>query len=426
MTAPLAILLSVAAASLAIMAARDVARPRLGAPFWLVLAATIWPPVGSVIASVPVAKPLAQGMPFFLLQFLPLFVVSSVLLIRAAIAGRRSFGIAALAVSLVTSVVTVASVLIGQAGVHGLLAVVVLWGCASVAMRSESEFAVIIVWAVVALCVLPAVYALLLPGYALRTDCQGNTAKCEMLGGFISIGQFSASNAFGITLAMLAGFVVFQLQWSRALTMTAAIVLGCLVTGARLATVCALACCVVALIAKVRWGRGVVLAAVGVAATSSIVLAVVPFPPHFFTDRATLWGRARQMFLEAPWFGHGLSFWVRDAATQPPPPSSYSPHNLWADLAVASGLLGIAVLVAAVILGLRLTAEEARIPALLLLTGVLVAGCFESTLMPFRINPVPAGMVVFFAYLSAVQDRHRYWRLLRRLAPNRPASPAGR
>jgi len=417
LTAWISIGLSSIAAILAVFACRGVSfREWRSLAFWIPPVVIVWPSIALILGALPIASGVFRGdVVVFGLQVMPSVLVCLLLMARAVVERKRVGGVSALIVSAVVLVGGVFSVVAGQSLLHALVALAVVAGCAFVRNREARAIADALVISVAGMCVLLASYGLLLPGLAVRTDCQQNTAKCDLLGGFLSIGQESGSNAFGITLAMVAAFAVYRLRWSRAVMLTAAVCATILASGARLATACAAASCAIGLLAKARGGRTWAAVALSAATVASLIFAVVPFPPHSFTDRAILWGRARQMILDAPWFGHGLSFWVRDAATQPPPPRSYSPHNLWLDLGVAGGMIAVLVLVVAVLLGLWLSAPEARTGALLILTGIVVVGCFESTFMPFRINPVPAGMVVLLAYLSVNQRTGRLRGLLRRL-----------
>src|SRR5690606_27377268 len=390
--------------------------------FWLAPAAAVWPSVALIIASLPAAAHLLDtDDALFALQYAPLMGVSVFLIGRTVIQRRHLPGAATAIITIVAICVAVASAVSGQSGAHGLIAGVVLAGCAVIAGPGRPLLADRVVLSVASLCVLLAVYAAAFPFAAIRTDCQQNAAKCDLLGGFISIGQMSGSNAFGITLAMLAAFAVHRVRWSRAIMLSIAVCGSTLASGARLATACAVVCCLVGLLAKVRWGRVWTVCMLVVAGLSSLTFALVPFPPHSFTDRAVIWGRAREMIADAPWFGHGLSFWVRDAVTQTSPPRTYSPHNMWLDLGVAAGLVGTVLIAAAAALGILLSRTQDRIPLMLLVIGILVAGCWEGTFMPFRINPIPAGMVILLAHLSVSQSPQR---LRHFFSPREPAPSA--
>jgi exopolysaccharide production protein ExoQ len=175
-------------------------------------------------------------------------------------------------------------------------------------------------------------------------------------------------------------------------------------SGARLATACAAVSALAGWAAlHPRLRRPALATALVGGVAISLATALVPLPPDALTQRATLWARARDLVVESPLVGHGLSSWVRAAATSPPPTASYSPHNVWLEPAVAMGIGGVVVLVAVIGVGWALCRPEARTAVTLLLIGILVAGAFEATAMPVRIGPVPAGFPLLLLMLTAGQ-----------------------
>lgn len=429
LTAVIAIALSAFGAVLAVLASFGTLRKTRGwrtTAFWLVPAAAVWPSFALIAASIvpPLRAALESDGVRTVVFFAPVLMLSVVLVARAGLTSRR-LGASAAVLSAMVAVATLSAALIGQSWAQGAAALLVLLGCGAAGRTVLPQLSDGILVSVVSLCALLGAYGLLLPQVAVRTDCQDNYSKCELLGGFVSVGQGSGSNAFAITLAMLGAFAVVRMRAWPAAALTVAIGASALASGARLAAACAVAGGCIALIAKMprRGGVCALVFAIG-SALGSLAFAVIPFVPSAFTDRGTLWMRARRLVAESPLFGHGLSFWVRDATTQPRPSGSYSPHNMWLDIAVAGGVAAVVCVAGALALGLYLVRGEARTAALTFAAVIFIVGCVESTFMPFRLNPVPAGMIALVAYLSAAQDRDRLRRLLSLRARVRSASPA--
>src|SRR5690606_32826604 len=136
----------------------------------------------------------------FLASFGPLMGLSTLLIIRAVWMRHGTVGVAAAGLAGLTLIASVAAALAGQSWLHGLMALLVLAGSGSVVQRCLTDLVDGILVAAVSMCTMLGAYAVLLPQFSIRTDCQDNLAKCELLGGFISVGQGSGSNAFAITL----------------------------------------------------------------------------------------------------------------------------------------------------------------------------------------------------------------------------------
>ncbi|ALJ19045.1 O-antigen ligase family protein [Microbacterium sp. No. 7] len=374
--------------------------------FWIPVALTVWPAWMQMFRIGSGTE--ASDSAWFAASIAPALAISGLHIVLRAVGlskRRTIIGVGSAAIVVLVGIATIAAALTGQSWQHGVLALTLVVAASLSGIHRWDAVVHGVLVSVLLMLVSTAVYALAAPG-AFRTDCGDNISKCELLGGFVSIGVGSGSNAFGITLAMLVGVVVYRLRATRGAIAGIAVVVTVLSTGARLATACAAAVALIAWLASIApWARRLLPYGAGAFGMLSIVTAVVPFPDDAFTERATLWGRARAMIAESPVFGHGISHWVRDAATQPPPPRSYAPHNLWLDPLVAVGFAGVAVLVAGIALGVWFARRRTRGVAWVLVAGVLCAGVFESTVMPFRFGPIPAGFLVLLLLLTASQRR---------------------
>lgn len=316
--------------------------------------------------------------------------------------GQAMIGAAATVIAIMGLIVTTAAALSGQSWEHGIIALALTLAVAVARPSRREEVLLGIVASVVTMIASAAVYAVLVPN-GFRAVCG---RKCEMLGGFVSIGLEGGSNAFGITLAMLSGIVIYRLTKIRGALAGAALVLVCLATGARLATAATAIVVVLAwLAANTTFGRRILPYSVAALSTVSIVTAAVLFPDESFTRRAMLWDRARAMIEQRPFFGHGISHWVRDASTQPEPTNSYAPHNIWLDLLVSIGFIGTLTLVAAIGLGVWLAQSDSQVTIWLLLAGIIGIGAFESTVMPFRFGPMPSGFLLLLLLLTVTQRK---------------------
>lgn len=250
-----------------------------------------------------------------------------------------------------------------------------------------------------------ALYGLALGGAESARGCTVNPTKCELLGSYIAVGIDGASNAFAITLAVLSPIVVLAARRRRSIWVVLGLVGSAVASGGRLAALSL--CCAVGGVAAASLLRRTRLFPMvcALACAGGVATAVIPLPGPWFTYRAELWSRARGMIVESPLWGHGPSFWVRNAVTQPMPSGSYSPHNLWLDLLVAAGVSGVAVLVTAVWLGVRAVPAGRRRWVWAALTGLAAAGIFEATVMPFRFGPLFGCLVTVVAVLGAAARR---------------------
>lgn len=373
--------------------------------FWIPASLTLWPTWVLMTKRLMEEIEIPQTL-WFAAQTAPALVLAAVhigLRLFSFRGARTTVGIGAMTVALLVLATTVAATFTDQSWQHGILALQLALAVGLAGVRRWQAVIDGIVGSVLAMVVSAAAYGVIFPA-AFRTDCHDNFAKCELLGGFVSVGGGSGSNAFGITLAMLGGVLVYVFPRLRGALAGVAIGVAILATGARLATVCAAAVFALAWFsAHMGWARRLLPLGAGGFGLLSIITAAWPFPENAFTDRAVLWERARVMIADHPFFGHGLSYWARDAITQTNPSDSYAPHNLWLDPLVAVGFMGTAVLVVALVISFHHADPRARAIAWVLLAGILCMGTFESTVMPFRIGPIPACFPVLLLLLTASQ-----------------------
>lgn len=403
---PLATLISAAGAILVLLGSSlHLRRAHLGhlrqLEFWVPPAAALWPFLSTVLLQLIGIQP--SDVARSLIALTPLLALGAMRIVLSIARRQTRVGVTAVGIAAVTVAAAVVAAFTGQSWAWGLLAVSSI---VSVGLSARDRVPAVLAGvgaSVAGLSLLLAAWGLLIPGLAFRDDCGANEAKCSLLGGFVSIGMWGGSNAFGITLAMIMGIAVWRAGRLGGALIAIGAVAVVLASGARLATACAVVIVAFAMLAQTRYARPVVWSATGLAALGSTVIAATPFPPDSFTERAALWDRARAMIAERPLFGHGLSHWVRDAVTQPHPPRSYSPHNIWLDLLVAVGFVGTGAIVIAVVAGLVLAVRAHRIPVLLLTTGILTVGAFEATMMAYRPGPIPGGMLVLVLLLTAAQ-----------------------
>lgn len=404
--APAVVLAFFGAASLLVVAwrtIREISRATLQTvEFWMPVAIVFWPLFASLISHRLVDMLPADAR--FFAMFGPILGLSIVQLIRL-IARRVRVGVAGVVLVPLVAAVAVSAALTGQSWQHGALALIALCGVTVAGPGTVRAVTDGTVASIVATACIPAVYAFLAPG-SVQSECGNNPTKCDVLGGYIATGVGGGNNALGLTLAIVCGVLVHVLGGWRGAVAGVAIATITLATGARLATAAAVAIALVALLARtsLRWA----VAGSGAMAAISLVMAFAPLPDSFLTNRGMLWARARNFISEQPLLGHGLSFWVRDDPPEMHP--TYAPHNLWLELLVASGALGCLAVVIGIGIGAWAVRPDQRGLTLSLVTGVVVVGAVEATIMPYRLGPLPVGFLLLVLFLATLgSPRQSLW-----------------
>jgi len=75
---------------------------------------------------------------------------------------------------------------------------------------------------------------------------------------------------------------------------------------------------------------------------TSLLIPLLTSTSDAFTGRGRLWVTARDYWVGHPWFGGGFDAWSRTTHnTSLGYVGDYSPHSLWLDLGVATGVAGL-------------------------------------------------------------------------------------
>jgi hypothetical protein len=115
--------------------------------------------------------------------------------------------------------------------------------------------------------------------------------------------------------------------------------------------------------------------------------------------RGTLWIRAKDLVGDAWLAGHGSIYWADQSPFGAGAPN-YSAHNVWLDLAVASGLVGVAALVGAFILVLRGTSGYRHELVLAAAAVTVSASTLENPIQFYRWGIAPFVLALFLLSVS--------------------------
>lgn len=205
-----------------------------------------------------------------------------------------------------------------------------------------------------AMLVLIALQVLLQPSIYIG-PCRGD--KCSVWGE--ALGPLGLGNAIGVCLAVIAplSMIISSGAVRTAVTLLAGATLVDL-TSSRSAMIAFAVAAVIACTYRVavwhalrgrkpeirsrRWREARLTMSAGVLGVA-VVVAAVPlwrWRPGAFTGRADLWSYALgHVIPESLFFGHGSSYWVRQAATVQLQ-ANYATHNLLTEILVSAGLWG--------------------------------------------------------------------------------------
>ncbi|TSD93178.1 O-antigen ligase family protein [Skermania sp. ID1734] len=389
------------AAALLAAGAVYLSRPRgyrlteLVFPVGFVLALGAWPMIsGFIVAPLIWDSPSASGGLFATMQVLPTAAFAGWAFVRALVNGKLTLNLTALILATLLPVVGV-FVATGDASIfYFAAATVVLLG---VVLHGEPKITLDQValgcrLSIATMLVCFAVLATFWPSSVLL-PCP--TFKCSILNQVLTV-QFTSGNyggignLVGIFLVLLLPFALARIDVKCILLLASSVLLAGVVAGSRTALIAFVIAAVVPLAARLRPSIHVVVAwcAFAGALIFSMLPLYYPYRGTSFTLRGYLWDRAKQLITENPIVGHGPGFW-RSQGDSAVFQANYSAHNIWLDVAVSVGLLGIAVIVIAV--GYHIAhASQAMKPYLVGYYATVLALCaFESVYVPYYLGIAP-------------------------------------
>lgn len=152
--------------------------------------------------------------------------------------------------------------------------------------------------------------------------------------------------------------------------------------------------------------RNVLLVGLGLASTiATLVPALFRFDDATATYRGLLWNRARQLIPSEVVVGRGSSYWVSQDSFGFGSPN-YSAHNLWLEVMVATGIVGVVLLAWAVAASVGSVPRRHRADVWSVVVTVLALSVFESPLQPHRFGISP-GIYVFILMFGVVAQKER-------------------
>lgn len=231
--------------------------------------------------------------------------------------------------------------------------------------------------------------AALVTALAVATDPAGSTTtcridKCGPLGVLVP-GPFAHENALGLVMALAAPIVLVAChRWPRTLFVSLLAVAA--VSGSRSASLAAAMAGITALllwrtssdrVGHTRWSDRLAIVAVIVPAITSLAVPLLGLIERGLTGRPYLWQLARDRISEHLWTGNGALAWHRLSMSDGlvPRAGTYSTHNQWLDVLLATGLLGAVLFAALVLLPLR--ARPDRVAFAVVVAPALWAGILE-------------------------------------------------
>jgi O-Antigen ligase len=219
--------------------------------------------------------------------------------------------------------------------------------------------------------------------------------KCGLLG-FNSQGFFENENALALYLTLAMPFVYIACGRVSGTLLSAYLLFIVLLTGSRSGALSSLVTFALLLVVRpdVRqpsfsWPRAVPLYGVlGAAAAVGVALPLTADDPTSYTGRAYLWGIARSLLADGQslLLGRGALGWekVRDAGLIDFS-AVYSVHNQWLQVLFSTGLVGVVVLLAGLVL---LVVQAGRRYALVVGCVLVPVFCLATTERPWSIDIV--------------------------------------
>jgi len=235
------------------------------------------------------------------------------------------------------------------------------------------------------------------------TTCRAD--KCNTLG-FVFAPEETQSNVMSLTLGLLVALIDSRKRYVWIVANAFCLIFLAEFAGGRSGTAAGVGCFLSLLILKI--GSEKISFTYKIYVSSLFFFSLIPvfftFNPGQFTGRASLWISAREFIRESPLFGHGASFWIRLPATNELQ-ANYSPHNIWLEILLATGLMGTVSLCVAVIVSLAKCDSGIRPVALSILSGLFVAGFSEAIVIPYRLIIAPGFFLVFIGITSSRKSR---------------------
>ncbi|RNE62597.1 O-antigen ligase family protein [Cryobacterium tepidiphilum] len=230
--------------------------------------------------------------------------------------------------------------------------------------------------------------------------------KCSIWGE--ALGAVGTGNALGLYLAAMGPITLLSSRgrYAGMLVIAGSFVLVDL-TSSRSAIGTWLAGIVLALAytASVKYSARWIIGAA--TACTAVAVAVMPFlnwNAGQFTGRVELWRRALDIVADDPLFGFGPSFWVGQDRTNTFT-GNYATHNLFTEILVSSGVVGLTFLTLAVMLAIRRKSGLLLSQYVLAIVGVWLAiSITEVVSAPGRTYLVP-GIFAFIFMTSHATAR---------------------
>lgn len=234
--------------------------------------------------------------------------------------------------------------------------------------------------------------------------------KCSVLtGAVLAIGD--SGNIIGLFLLALVPLAAWGLSPIRLVFFAAFLMVQFDLAAARSAMIGLALCLATLLIAATSRPlrpRGARLA--WLPTLIALALSLIPvfgdFDPSAYTTRGALWNRAHELIADSPIVGHGPSYWSAQTSTSELIPN-YSPHNIWLEIAVSLGILGVIAVVLALVATLFSFPPESRAIAWSYIAAILGAGMLEATFTPYRLTVLMSSLPVFLVLLASTQLRAR-------------------
>ncbi|ROP74751.1 O-antigen ligase [Curtobacterium sp. PhB115] len=240
---------------------------------------------------------------------------------------------------------------------------------------------------------------LILKGPQLIGSCRGD--KCSIWGS--ALGPEGTGNALGVCLAVMIGLALLNVRdLKRWMLVAAAGFVLVDLTSSRSGFAILVAGLGFSLVRGAYWResssmRGhraadrMVFVAAGLLTVAVAALPFLRWSAGSFTGRATLWQIATdELVPRSPIFGHGASYWVRQAATAQLQ-ANYSTHNMAVEILVTAGAWGIACMAVILFSATQSRATPGVQSLCVAMIGIwLASGLTEVTSLPGRTYLYPA------------------------------------
>lgn len=206
-------------------------------------------------------------------------------------------------------------------------------------------------------------------------------------GGLGFTGLLPNENLLGVALTAAIPFAYLGFRGSARLLLPIALAAGAVATGSRTATLASLL--ILAALAIVRptvdgpapggWRLAAAWSGLAGAVAASAFFVLHHWSANSLTTRPELWAVAKQYILRSPWFGYGPEKWASlYGLSQIPYAAQHTSHNLWTDVLIAAGGVGLALFVAVAALAI-VAAGRGRSGSVLVLATMILIGATEGS-----------------------------------------------